>query len=199
MFWVSAGQRQRVRAEIGLALAIADHQRRAEPRADQHVGHARGTRSPARMRRAARGSTALTASSGDVPASTCSLTRCATTSVSVSLSNTRPRAWQRLAQRLEILDDAVVDQRDFLRRVRMRVDVVGAPCVAQRVWAMPVVPGAGSAASTATRLASFPPRGGGSAGRPGRCRPRPNHSRDIPSAAAPRRAGPRPGLCRQFR
>ena len=32
------GQRQRIGAEKGLVLAIADHQRRAETRADQHVG-----------------------------------------------------------------------------------------------------------------------------------------------------------------
>src|SRR3546814_20673858 len=31
-------QRERVGAEIGLAVAIAHDQRRAEPRADQHVG-----------------------------------------------------------------------------------------------------------------------------------------------------------------
>ena len=47
-------QRQRVRAEIGLAIAIAHHQRRAEPRADQHIGlraeHDGQRKSPAQLR-----------------------------------------------------------------------------------------------------------------------------------------------------
>ena len=68
-----------------------------------------------------RGRTAATASSGDAPRSTSRATRCATTSVSVSLSNCAPVGDQLVAQRLEILDDAVVDQRDRPDDVRMGV------------------------------------------------------------------------------
>ena len=37
------GERERVGAEIGLALAIADGERRADPGADQHARDGRGT------------------------------------------------------------------------------------------------------------------------------------------------------------
>ena len=47
--------------------------------------------------------------------------RCATTSVSVSLVKTRPAARDLALQRLEILDDAVVDDGDALGRVRMGI------------------------------------------------------------------------------
>ena len=63
---------------------------------------------------------------------------------------------QLLAQRLEILDDAVVDQRDSPTMCGWALSSVGAPCVAQRVWAMPVAPGSGSSASRRARLSSLP-------------------------------------------
>ena len=75
----------------------------------------------------------------------CSLTRCATTSVSVSLSKYAPARDQFVAQRLEILDDAIVHQRDVAVACGCALLVVGAPCVAQRVCAIPVFPGSGSA------------------------------------------------------
>ena len=59
---------------------------------------------------------------------------------------------QLVAQRLEILDDAVVDQRHRPDDVRVGVADVGAPCVAQRVWAMPVSPCSGSAVEFAREI-----------------------------------------------
>ena len=40
---------------------------------------------------------------------------------------------------LIIFDDAVMDQQNFFAAVKMRmgIDMVGAPCVAQRVWEIP--------------------------------------------------------------
>ncbi len=67
------------------------------------------------------GSTAATASWGDAPRSTSRATRWPTTSVSVSLSNCAAFANQLIAQRPEVLDDAVVDQCDGAHDVRVRV------------------------------------------------------------------------------
>ena len=64
--------------------------------------------------------------------------------------------FERLAQRDVVLDDAVVHDRDVARRVRVRVGSLGRPCVAQRVWPMPVVPGKGRFASASSRCASLP-------------------------------------------
>ena len=68
-----------------------------------------------------RGSAALTASTGDAPRSISWLTRCATTSVSVSVTNLAPLACQLAAQLDEILDDAVVHDRELFGGVRMGV------------------------------------------------------------------------------
>ena len=68
-----------------------------------------------------RGSTAATASCGESPRSISRATRCATTSLSVSLKNCAPVGDQFVAQRLEILDDAVVDQRHRPGDVRVGV------------------------------------------------------------------------------
>jgi hypothetical protein len=61
-----------------------------------------------------------------------------------------PSRDQLVAQLAEILDDAVVDDGDaVVGGVRMRVASVGAPCVAQRVWPMPICrPSSGSATSS---------------------------------------------------
>ena len=150
-------ERQRVGAEIGLALAVADHQRRAEPRADQHVGMLRGRRSPARRRRAAAAAPPCTASCG----------RCARLDLlgdqmrddlGVGLALERAAARdQLLAQRLEVLDDAVVDQRDFAGRVRVRVvrgrRAMGRPA---GVGDADRRPARDCAPSSRTRLASLP-------------------------------------------
>jgi hypothetical protein len=49
-----------------------------------------------------------------------------------------------------------MDDGDAVGRVRMGVASVGAPCVAQRVWPMPIVPASGSSLSTRARLPSLP-------------------------------------------
>ena len=118
---VNGGERERVRAEIILAIAIADGQRRAEPGADHQIGmvaeqegeregavEARQHRRDRLLRRLRR-------------ARARAATRWATTSVSVWLSNCAAFGDQLLAQRLEILDDAVVDQRDAADDVRVGI------------------------------------------------------------------------------
>ena len=59
-------------------------------------------------------------------------------SVSVSLSKTCPLAVSSALQLAEVLDDAVVHDRDLAVHVRMRVALGRRPCVAQRVCSMPV-------------------------------------------------------------
>jgi hypothetical protein len=59
-------------------------------------------------------------------------------------------------QLAEILDDAVVDDRDPAVACGWALRSVGAPWVAQRVWPMPIVPASGSSQSRASRLFSLP-------------------------------------------
>ena len=70
---------------------------------------------------------------------------------SVGLAGKHIAAAQRGAQFFVVLDDAVVHQghagraggavaRSAMAEMRMGVAAAGAPCVAQRVWAMPVAP-----------------------------------------------------------
>jgi hypothetical protein len=110
-------ERQRIGAEVGLPAivipwAVADDQRRAEPRADQHVGmrtKGDGKREGAaqlrqnsldRLLRAGTGLDRLGQQMGN------------DLGVGIALEHTPPRA-QRLAQLAEVLDDAVVHQRHF--------------------------------------------------------------------------------------
>ena len=60
----------------------------------------------------------------------CLETRCTATSVSVSLANSTPVGFQLGAQRREVLDDPVVDDRDLAGGVAVRVGVaVGGPAM----------------------------------------------------------------------
>ena len=113
-------KRQRVGAEIGFALAVTDHQRRTEPRADQHVGMvAKGNRqrkctpqarqdfSDGFLRRAA-----FFHQLGDVMQDDFG--------IGIAFQRT-PRLPQFGAQFLVILDNPVVDQRDTIGRMRVGV------------------------------------------------------------------------------
>ena len=82
-------------------------------------------------------------------------TRCAKISVSVSLENCAPRRDELGAQREVVLDDAVVDDADRADLVRVAFSSDGRPCVAQRVWPMPTVPGAGSACQLLLEVAEL--------------------------------------------
>jgi hypothetical protein len=75
-----------------------------------------------------RGSDAFTASIGERPRLSSSLTRCAMTSVSVSVANLTPLRFQLAPQFGEILDDAVVHDGEPIGRMRMRV-VLGRPAM----------------------------------------------------------------------
>ena len=106
---------------IHLAVAIADRERRALAGADQQIflaGEQEGERERAaqpRQRRLDR---------LDRRSCRCfisSVTRCAITSVSVSVANLAPLLLQLVAQLAEILDDAVVHDRELLGGVRMGV------------------------------------------------------------------------------
>src|SRR5271166_2182868 len=114
------GERQRVRAEIGLAVAVADRKRRAEPRADQEIvlpleqineregaAHALERRLDCLRRRFAARQLVLDHEGGDLGI------RFGFELVALCR--------EFLAQRLEILDDAVVDDRQPARGVRVGV------------------------------------------------------------------------------
>ncbi len=78
------------------------------------------------------------------------------TSVSVCVTKRSPAADQSVAQRLEILDDAVVHDRDLVaaETCGCALTGVGAPCVAQRVCEMPVIPEICVALACAARSAT---------------------------------------------
>jgi len=113
-------QRQRVGAKIGLAVAIAHHQRRAEPRADQHVGviaeqdrQRKGAVEPRQdfAHRLGRGEPRL-----DL------LAHQMRNHLGIGLTGEDPTARDKfLAQRLEILDNSIVDHCDVIGRVRVRI------------------------------------------------------------------------------
>ena len=109
--------RERIRAEVILALAVADRQRRASPGADDQLRMIAEQEGDCESSDEAR-NTAPTAPAGGgaAPRSISRATRWPTTSVSVSLSNSAPLRDQLVAKRFEILDDFVVDQRDRGRR-----------------------------------------------------------------------------------
>ena len=187
--------RQGVGAEEHLALAVADHQRRAVAGAqdqlvlavDHHaerIGAASAGRAPPSAPPAALG-----------PAARWWSIRWATTSVSVWLSNMRPSAIELGLQLGEVLDDAVVHQRHPAGVVRVGV----ARSSARRGWpsgcgrCRPCAV-SGSAASTASRLRELalgpaalddPVHHPGHAGR--------SRSRGTPAAAGSRSAGPATG------
>ncbi len=114
------GERQRVRTQIGFALAIAHHQRRAEPRADQQVGKfAEGNRQ--RKGTAQAGEHGLHRLGGRM-ARLDLFGHQMRDDFGIGLALEGPTArGQFVAQRLEILDNAIVDQSDFARGMRMRV------------------------------------------------------------------------------
>jgi hypothetical protein len=68
----------------------------------------------------------------------------------------RLRLLQLFLQLGVIFDDAVMDDGDAVGRVRVGVILVRPPCVAQRVWPMPTVPGSGDFFSFLSRLISLP-------------------------------------------
>ena len=113
-------QRNGVRAEIHLALAVANGEWRAFARADQKIvlaGEQEGQcKSAAQLleRRA-------TASTGDLPRFISCETRCATASVSVSLTNLQPFLVSCSRKLAKILDDAVVNDRNDIGGVRMSI------------------------------------------------------------------------------
>jgi hypothetical protein len=88
-------------------------------------------------------STDATACCGVSPASTFSETRCATTSVSVWLVKTRPRAISSSRSDLKFSMMPLWTKATSPVACGWALSSVGAPCVAQRVWAMPVWPGSG--------------------------------------------------------
>src|SRR6478672_9466375 len=103
-----------------------------------------------------RGSTAATASWGEAPRSTSRATRWPTTSVSVSLSNLRPSPISSSRSGLKFSMIPLCTSATDPTMCGWALPTVGAPCVAQRVCAMPVVPCSGCAASSRARLSSLP-------------------------------------------
>ena len=91
-----------------------------------------------------RGRTVATASCGDAPPSTSRATRWATTSVSVSLLNLRPSAISSSRSGLKFSMMPLWTIATGPTMCGWALSTVGAPWVAQRVWAMPIVPPSGS-------------------------------------------------------
>ena len=107
-------------------------------------------------------------------------------------SRTRsPGAFSARAQLLVVFDDAVMHHRDLVaaEKCGCALAVTGAPCVAQRVWQMPVVPARPVSRTCASRSghprhrARAPQSPAVAVTRPPRRR---NRSRGIPAAAGPR-------------
>ena len=149
-------ERERVRAEIGLALAVADRERRALPRPDQEIvlaleqvdegegaAHALERRMNGLGRRLAARELVLDHEGGDL-------------GIRLGLERVA-LGGEFLAQRLEILDDAVVDDGEPGRGVRMGVGLRSAcrasPSAYGRCRSSPM---SGAAASFASRFFSLP-------------------------------------------
>ena len=193
-------ERERVGAEIGLALAVADHQRRAEPRADQQVGISAEQRSPARRRRAAAAAPPATASSRRNAAPRPARDRPdARRPRCRSRSRTRGRA--RCSSSRSGLKFSMMP---LWTSATSPVACGWALSVGRRAMRRPA--GVGDADRAGQRLArparcarltSLPSaRGGGRARRHGRCRCPPNHSRDIRAACSPSTSRSATGLRR---
>src|SRR5690348_10899964 len=103
-----------------------------------------------------RGSTKATASSGEAPRSISRATRWPTTSVSVSLSNFRPSAINSSRSGLKFSMIPLCTRATGPTMCGCAFPTVGAPCVAQRVCAIPISPCSGCASSSRARLSSFP-------------------------------------------
>ena len=137
-------ERQRVGAEIHLAVAVADRERRARG-GRRSAGRPRPrTGRRARRRRAAAAASRRPPRSGACPRRISLVTSCATTSVSVSVSKRTPSA-----------SSSAFSSRKFSmmplwttasRSVACGWALVsfGLPWVAQRVWPMPIVPASGA-------------------------------------------------------
>ena len=193
-------QRDRVGAEIHFAVAIADRERRALAGADQQIFLAGEQERRARTRRAA----AAAPPSPPRPA-TCrcfisSVTRCAITSVSVSLRTSRPcfSSSSRSSRKFSMMP--LCTTASLLGGMRMRV-VLGRLAVGRPAG---VADADGAVERLAVRAASrgcgaCPRRAAASARRAPAWRRRPNRSRDIRAASARRRAAPPPAHGREFR
>ena len=189
-------QRQRIGADIHLAVAIADRQRAAAPGADQQIvlaGEQEDERERAfeprqrarhRLRRGQPLRQVMRRQDRD--------------RLGIGLRDkAMTQAGQLAFQLLEILDNAVMDDGDPVGRDRMRV-VLGRQAVRR--------PARVADADRAVHRLAFEPRGevgelalrrgGVRCGRRSASRPRPNHSRGIRDAAAPRSARRRPAACR---
>ena len=132
--------RRDVRGDEVLAVAESDDDRRAIAHGDDGARIGGGDddqREQAAQSRSARVTAACRPSSASSRP-----TRCATTSVSVSVRNVMPRAWSSLLQLEVVLDDPVVHEDDAAALVAMRVSVLlggtavrGPACVTDAVGA----------------------------------------------------------------
>ena len=113
-------ERQRVGAEIGLALAMADDQRRAEPRADDKLGML--AEQDRQRKGAVKPRQHLAHRVGGGHAGLHLLADQMRDDLGIGLAAEGAAARdQFVAQRLEVFDDAVVDHRHLAGRVRMGV------------------------------------------------------------------------------
>src|SRR5262245_25473551 len=144
-----------IRAEIHFTVAIADGKRRAFAGAyDENVlprEQNRESEGPGQRRQ--RGRTGL---GGERPFFISCVTRWATTSVSVSEPNFVPvlSSSSRSSRKFSMIPLWTTARRSVA--CGWALSSVGRPCVAQRVWPIPIVPVSGARASLASRLRSLP-------------------------------------------
>ena len=184
-------ERDGVGAQIHLALAIADGQRRAAAARRSGGRPRRRTGWRAQRRLAAAAATSLhRLAAAAVPRRDLARRRDGRRPRCRSRSRTcPPSAISSSCSSAKVLDDAVVDHGHAAgRHADGHWSRSGAPWVAQRVWPMPISAGQRLGGQPRPRdCAACPRRGGGRCCRPRGWRRRPSHSRDIPAAAAPRR------------
>ena len=176
-------ERDRVRAEIHRVVAEADRERRALAGADQQIFFAgkqererEGAAQPRQRRlrppRPANG-----------PASISSVTRCATTSLSVSVANLAPLASSSRRNSLKFSMMPLCTTASRSVACGCALVSFGRPWVAQRVWPMPIVAVERLARELLFQIsAACPRRAGASARRARAWRRRRNRSRDIRGA-----------------
>ncbi len=152
-------ERGHVGAEEVLALAEADDQRAVAARGhDPAVGSSASTATSVKAP-SSRLHTRCIAVVRSTPETTCSSSRCATTSVSVSETSWWPSSSRRArrSSKFSMMPLCTIATRPVAPRCGWALTSLGAPWVAQRVCPMPIVEGgSGSASTTFSRLASLP-------------------------------------------
>ncbi len=112
-------------------------------------------RKPSAKAPCSRGRTLRTATTGSFTRLSSCVTRCATTSESVSDWKMAPSAFSSSRKTLKFSMIPLWTTATLSVACGWALNSVGLPCVAQRVWPMPIVPASGSPASLAREVAQL--------------------------------------------